>query len=93
LKKGITEMADIIFVNKADDPMDQGANQTLFEYKSAMKYALGGKSKKVPCYLYQLRTCQVLPISGRNGRGIPEAWDAIQEHVKSLQARSPKNLV
>ncbi|PJF18487.1 Bromo domain-containing protein [Paramicrosporidium saccamoebae] len=45
--QGITEMADIILVNKADDPLDKGANQTLFEYKSAMKYALGGKSKKV----------------------------------------------
>lgn len=85
-------MADIIFVNKADDPMDQGANQTLFEYKSAMKYALGGKPKKVSCHLCRM-ACQVLPISGRNGRGIPEAWDAIQEHVKSLQAHPPGNLV
>jgi putative protein kinase ArgK-like GTPase of G3E family len=46
LKKGITEMADLILVNKADDPLDKAANQTLFEYKSAMKYTLGGKSKK-----------------------------------------------
>ena len=28
--------------------MDQAANQTLFEYRSAMKYALGGVPKPVP---------------------------------------------
>lgn len=40
LKKGITEVANLILVNKADDPHDRAANQTLFEYKSAAKLSL-----------------------------------------------------
>ncbi len=40
LKKGITEVANLILVNKADDPQDRAANQTLFEYKSAAKFSL-----------------------------------------------------
>lgn len=64
IKKGITEMANIILVNKADDPLDQTVNQTLLEYRSAMKFASSRK--------------KVLPISGRTGRGITEAWDTLK---------------
>lgn len=46
IKKGITEMANLILVNKADDRKDPAANQTLFEYQSAMKFSLLGKSPK-----------------------------------------------
>ena len=35
MKKGITEAADIILVNKSDSPE---AKRTLFEYKSAIQY-------------------------------------------------------
>lgn len=46
IKKGITEMADLILVNKADDLKDPVANQTLFEYRNAMKFSLSGSSPK-----------------------------------------------
>lgn len=48
MKKGITEVADMILVNKADSPTDQAANKTLFEYQSAVKFTFGkGLPKKV----------------------------------------------
>lgn len=37
-------MADIILVNKADDPQDPKANETIYEYKSATKFFLKPKN-------------------------------------------------
>lgn len=36
----------MILVNKADSEQDQPANQTLFEYRSAMKFSVTGAPPK-----------------------------------------------
>lgn len=39
MKRGITEVADLILVNKAEEPLTIEAQKTIFEYKSAQKYS------------------------------------------------------
>lgn len=70
-------MADIILVNKADDPMDKDANQTLFEYRSAMKYVLGGRPKKVYNHQYNQETSPSVGVT----------------HLRSHWKRYPRSVV
>lgn len=86
-------MANIILVNKADDPLDQTANQTLLEYRSAMKFTSSRKKVHTRIDIPQLPP-QVLPISGRTGRGITEAWDTINTIYTSqaVSANTPSKL-
>lgn len=42
MKRGITEVADLILVNKSEEPMSIEAQKTLLEYKSAIHYSNQG---------------------------------------------------
>lgn len=46
IKKGITEICDMILVNKAEDPNDPLANQTILEYASSTRYDLTATKRK-----------------------------------------------
>lgn len=60
----------MILVNKADDPLDQAANQTLFEYRSAMKFAYS-KKKVFPWRHALTHYCRCSPFRGGRDAALP----------------------
>lgn len=74
IKRGITELADIIIVNKADAELKQIAATTGSQYKNAIHY------------LSPLRSDwnrQVLTCSATEGNGIHEFWGILRLYIES----------
>ena len=69
LKRGITEIADAVFVNKADGNGRLGAMRTRGEYQQALSLMHGAA-----------RTVPVLAGSAATGDGIDAIWQAVQAH-------------
>lgn len=72
IKRGIMEMADSIFINKADGDNIHKANQAKAEYKNALHLFPHSPSGWIPV----VGTC-----SARSKEGIPIVWDTIQKYV------------
>jgi putative protein kinase ArgK-like GTPase of G3E family len=60
-------MADLVLVNKAEDPMSQAARQTLAEFKSASKFATSLARHEQA----------LIAVSAHTGKGVPETWQLI----------------
>jgi len=72
IKRGIMEMADSIFINKADGDNIHKANQAKAEYKNALHLFPPAPSSWIPV----VGTC-----SARTKEGIDLVWDTIQKFV------------
>lgn len=72
IKRGIMEMADAIFINKADGDNRSKANQAKLEYKNALHLFPPPESGWLPV----TGTCSAL-----SKEGIPEVWEAIKKYV------------
>lgn len=75
IKRGITEVADAVFVNKADGEGRERALRTRAEYEQALALATGGK---VP----------VLCGSARTGEGLEAVWQTV---VRATAARAERD--
>lgn len=71
IKRGIMEMADAIFINKADGENKQAANRAKAEYKNALHLFPPTESGWIP----QVGTC-----SAARGDGIKEVWETVREY-------------
>lgn len=78
IKKGILELADVIAVNKADGEHAAEARVAARELGGALRLlaARDEDAWRVP----------VLTCSGLDGTGVPELWQAVQEHREWLQS-------
>lgn len=75
IKRGITELADIIIVNKADGPLADLARMAKSQYQSALHY------------FSSLRTGwtqKVLTCSAINREGIDEIWEVLRSYRDDL---------
>lgn len=86
IKRGITELADIIIVNKADAELKQMATTTRSHYQNAIHY------------LSPLRSDwdrKVLTCSATEGKGIDEFWEVLRlymdSHLKQNQTEAIRN--
>jgi LAO/AO transport system kinase len=80
IKRGIMELADIVLVNKADGDLEPAARRAVSDYRHAV-HLLRPKHDgwSVP----------VLPVSALDGKGVDEAWAAVEEctaHLRSTGA-------
>ena len=75
LKKGITESADFIIVNKADGKLAKSASLAVAEYTSALR--LLGKKNDVPKKL-----SKATMVSSITGKGIQEINSEIFKFIK-----------
>ena len=77
IKRGIMELADLVFVNQADDGREDLARRSAGEYEHALQ-------------LFRARTSnwqvKVATCSARDKVGIDSAWDAITRHRAALEA-------
>ncbi len=79
IKKGILELADIIAVNKADGDNLGRAREAQSEYASALHY-LRPKND-----WWRARS---LMVSAKEGTGLAELWQAVEEHRAALEEGS-----
>jgi LAO/AO transport system kinase len=77
IKRGITELADLILINKADDELKVLAGRSAADYSSALRL-LHPRSAD---WKVEVRTC-----SARDNVGIAEAWEAVLQHRDVLEA-------
>jgi LAO/AO transport system kinase len=69
IKRGITELADIVMVNKADGEMAELAKIAKGQYQNALHYFSALREGWTP----EIVTCSAL-----NGFGIDDAWDMLR---------------
>ncbi|MCR9221616.1 MAG: methylmalonyl Co-A mutase-associated GTPase MeaB [Alphaproteobacteria bacterium] len=81
LKKGIVEMADLLLVNKADGALEREARRAAAEYHGALNLLGGGPSQR---WKPSVQTC-----SAATGKGIPEAWEAMERFRDAMGADDP----
>src|SRR5262249_25337358 len=78
IKRGITELADIVVVNKADGELAPAATATAAEYASALRVV----RPKAPGWIPRVVTC-----SARLGSGLDRLWETIEEVRSALGPR------
>jgi len=71
IKRGIMEMADALFINKAEGDNLKNATRAQSQYKNALHLFPPADSGWIP----RVGTCSAI-----NGKGIPEVWDTIREY-------------
>lgn len=69
IKRGIMEMADLLLINKADDPKDPRVRLAMGEYKRALHLFPPNLNEWIP----QVQSCSALQKTG-----IKEAWEVIE---------------
>ena len=79
IKRGITEMADVILINKADGDNVQKAKNAMLQYKSALHlFPVNANGWKV-----EVNTC-----SGLETIGLEEIWETIEKHNSQMKEYS-----
>lgn len=76
MKRGITELADLILVNKADGSQKSTANHTVADYRSALQFL----SRK-----HQSWEPKVFPCSALGSEGIAHVREQVDAFVDCLQ--------
>jgi GTPase len=76
MKRGITELADLILVNKADGDQKSTANHTVADYRSALQFLSRKHKSWEP---------KVAPCSAIGNEGIEQAWQKVNEFVDCLK--------
>ena len=76
IKRGITELADIVLVNKADGDQKMIAERTVQDYRSALQFIKGRHSAWQPV---------VAACSSLDGHGVTEVWDQLIEMQLALK--------
>ncbi len=77
IKKGVLELANVIAVNKADGPGEADARVAARELNNTLKLLGDGGTGWI---------APVLTCSGLNDIGLDEVWDALNSHLKHLEA-------
>lgn len=77
MKRGITELADLLLVNKADGDSKNMANHTVSDYRSAIHFL----PRKHRSWTARVEAC-----STTEDMGILSVWDTVQEFADALKA-------
>ncbi|WP_240374798.1 methylmalonyl Co-A mutase-associated GTPase MeaB [Bacillus piscicola] len=76
MKKGVMEIADAIFINKADGNNKQAALNAKAEYNRLLHYL----QPATPGWETQAYT-----VSALTGEGVPDIWEVIQNYEKKMK--------
>ncbi|GAA1217560.1 methylmalonyl Co-A mutase-associated GTPase MeaB [Kitasatospora nipponensis] len=77
IKKGVLELADLVAVNKADGPHERDAQAAARELAGALRLLQPPDAEWTP---------PVLTCSGRDGSGLEELWERLEQHRSLLSA-------
>jgi LAO/AO transport system kinase len=73
IKRGLNEWADVVAVTKADGERAELARRTSAEFAGAFQLLRGAEAPGVCC------------VSARDGTGIPELWQRLEQRYIELQ--------
>jgi len=76
MKRGITELADLILVNKADGDQRATANHTVSDYRSALQFLSRKHHNWEP---------RVQPCSAIGNQGITDVWQQVLDFAAALK--------
>ena len=71
IKRGVTELADLILINKSDGSLAKLAQNTAAEYQNALQFL----QPRTEGWSVQVKTCSAI-----ENRGIEEVWEMIQSY-------------
>ena len=77
IKRGITELADLVLINKADGDLETLAGRSAAEYRTALQL-LHPRSAE---WKVEVQTC-----SARDIKGIDKAWEKVLRHREMLES-------
>ncbi|CAM5610148.1 ATPase/protein kinase [Streptomyces avidinii] len=77
IKKGVLELADVLAVNKADGPHERDAKSAARELAGALRLMHPVDAAWTP---------PVLTCSAREGKGLDEVWNRLEQHRTLLDA-------
>ena len=77
IKKGISEIADLLVVNKADTGFERAARAAASEYRSALRMIRPAHESWMP---------PVLTCSALEGRGLDDVWNSIADYRETMRA-------
>jgi LAO/AO transport system kinase len=77
MKRGITEMTDVVAINKADGENKPRAERARREYENALHLFAPAATGWSP---------RVVTCSARTREGVPELWEIVLEHDAALKA-------
>jgi LAO/AO transport system kinase len=77
IKKGVLELADVVAVNKADGPHELECRRAARELSGALRLI----GQHDPWWSVPVLTC-----SAETGAGLPELWQAVEQHQEALRA-------
>lgn len=77
IKRGILELVDLVAVNKADGERQDAARKARQQYLSALKFIRPTSPSWRP---------PVLTVSARDGTGLGDLWQQIEEHRRLVSA-------
>lgn len=78
IKRGIMEMADLLCINKADDPKDAQVRLAMGEYKRALHLFPPNPNEWIT---------PVLPCSALKQSGLPEIWETIDRFARQQRLK------
>lgn len=81
IKRGITELADIVIVNKADRDLIHLAKVAKAQYETALHYFSSTRNGWVP---------KIVTCSSLDNTGIDDAWEALRFYIKYLEQLKTK---
>lgn len=76
IKRGITELADIVLVNKADGELQSAANQAVAEHKNAV----GLLQARTKGWKVRVDACSAL-----TGLGVEDVWDKCDKYMALIK--------
>ncbi|MEU3713246.1 methylmalonyl Co-A mutase-associated GTPase MeaB [Streptomyces catenulae] len=77
IKKGVLELADLVSVNKADGPHERDARAAARELSGALRLLQPPDAAWTP---------PVLTCSAREGTGLEELWERVEQHRALLES-------
>lgn len=75
IKRGVTELADLILINKADGGLADAAKRTAADYQNALQFL----QPRTEGWTVVVQTCSAV-----ENHGIDEAWTTVQNYKKVL---------
>jgi LAO/AO transport system kinase len=81
IKRGITELADIVVVNKADRDLVQLAKVAKAQYETALHFFSSTRDGWVP---------KIITCSSLDNIGIDDAWEALRFYIAYLEQQKTK---
>jgi LAO/AO transport system kinase len=81
IKRGITELADIVVVNKADRDLVQLAKVAKAQYQTALHYFSSTRDGWMP---------KIITCSSLDNTGIDDAWEALRLYIAYLDQQLTK---